>query len=79
MFFVVFRKFDEYVAKTAVDPVRLTYHLRKEDPNLLQVFSKAGGRFWVLRRVEGFNALPVEERARLGHSPYSLLAWLAGY
>lgn len=75
MFFVVFRRFDEYVAKSAVSVRALARKMREEDRNLLVIFSKSGGRFWVLRRVELFNSFSAQERARLAHDPFALRDW----
>jgi hypothetical protein len=79
MFFVVFRKFDEYVAKDAAVPRLLERWMRENsDPNLFQVFSKCGSKVWCRKKANEFNYLSAAERARLGHDPYALLAWLDG-
>ena len=75
MFFVVLRKFDEYVARMCRHPNAVLREIQKEDPNAIEMFCKSGGRFWVLRRVVAFTALTAEGRARLAHDAYALRDW----
>lgn len=75
MFFVVLRKFDEYEARTCRYPASVLREVREDDPSAEIVFVKSGGRFWVLRRVVEFNALPASERAELAHDPFALRDW----